>query len=443
MNPADIESHLKSILLQWMIIIATAWFFGRLGKRVGQSLTVGEILAGVLLGPSALGLIWPKEWPPLFPADTRDSLQLLGKIGLILLLFQVGMEFDFGHFRTRSRTVIAVSLAGILTPAAGGLCLGRWLHERFAPQTDFPGFQLCVCIALSITALPVLGRILLEMRLERTALGAMAISAAAIDDVVGWIGLAAISFLAAARFRWTPMLLQAAGVLIFFLTLLYVVGPVLKWFWKKSIARIEPADASRMPSTFLAVLLICLYGCCLVTNQLGVFSFFGAFLLGVALHKQADLVKAWRDQLSNFVIVALVPVYFTTTGLRTEAGSLNSTAAWQGCGLVLLAGAAGKLFGCWAAARASGQTQRESISIAALMNTRALMGLVAINMGYELGLLPKELFTMFVIMSLVTTAMTGPILKWSLPAELRPLVPEFAGAGARRTRSSQEEVKSR
>jgi Kef-type K+ transport system membrane component KefB len=443
MNPTDVESHLKSVLLQWMIIIAVAWFFGRLGRRLGQPLAVGEILAGVLLGPSALGLIWPKDWPPLFPADTRDALQLLGKIGLILFLFQVGMEFDFRHFRARSRTVISVSLAGILAPAAGGLCIGRWLHERFAPQTDFPGFQLCVCIALSITALPVLGRILLEMRLERTALGAMVISAAAVDDVVGWIGLAAVTFLAAARFRWTPMLVQAVGVLLFFLALLYVVGPALKWFWKKSIARVEPADASGMPSTFLAALLICLFGCCLATNQLGVFSFFGAFLLGVALHEQADLVKAWRDQLSNFVMVALVPVYFTTTGLRAEVGSLNSAAAWLGCGLVLFAGAAGKLFGCWAAARASGQTQRESISIAALMNTRALMGLVAINMGYELGLLPKELFTMFVIMSLVTTAMTGPLLKWSLPEELRPLVPGFSLSRTRSARRSQKEVQPR
>jgi Kef-type K+ transport system membrane component KefB len=184
--------------------------------------------------------------------------------------------------------------------------------------------------------------------------------------------------------------------------------------------------------------LISLFGCCLITNRLGVFSIFGGFLLGVSLHQQGDLVKAWRDQLSNFTMVALVPIFFTNTGLRTEIGSLNTTVAWLGCAVVLLVGAAGKLFGCWAAARLGGQPNRDAFSIAVLMNTRALMGLIAINVGYELGLLPKDLFTMFVIMSLVTTAMTGPLLKWSLPLELRSLVPDYAAESVRRTARGKE-----
>jgi len=433
-NPEAIENHLKFVLLQWMIIIAVAWFFGRLGRRFGQPLAVGEIFAGILLGPSALGLIWPKDWPPLFPADTQQSLQLLGKLGIILLLFQVGMEFDFGHFRTKSKTVISVSLAGILAPVVGGLCVGRWLHEHFAAQTNFLGFQLFVCIALSITALPILGRILLEMKLERTALGALAVSAAAVDDVIGWIGLAVVTALATSKFRWMPMVGQAVGVLAFFLALMYGVGPALKWFWKKTTAQREPGSACKMPPSFLAVLLICLFGCCLVTHRLGVFLLFGAFMLGVSLHQQVDLVAAWREQFSNFVLVALVPIFFTNTGLRTELGSLNSWMTWAGCGVVLAVGAAGKLLGCWGAARATGQSARAAWSLGALMNARALMGLVAINVGYELGLLPKELFTMFVIMSLVTTAMTGPLLRLTLPPELRPLVPDFVLADARRAR---------
>jgi Kef-type K+ transport system membrane component KefB len=192
-----------------------------------------------------------------------------------------------------------------------------------------------------------------------------------------------------------------------------------------------------MPSSFLAVLLIGLFGCCLVTNRLGIFAIFGAFLLGVSLHQQTDLVKAWRDQLSNFAMVALVPIFFTNTGLRTEIGSLNTSAAWLGCGAVLLVGAAGKLLGCWGAARIGGLPNRDAFSIAALMNTRGLMGLVAINVGYDLGLLPKALFTMFVIMSLATTAMTGPLLKLSLPLELRPLVPDYAAEDLRRTKREE------
>jgi Kef-type K+ transport system membrane component KefB len=434
MNPTAIENHLRVVLMDWAIIIIVAWFFGRLGKRLGQPLAVGEILAGLLLGPSALGLIWPRNWPVIFPTEGQQSLQLLGKLGIILLLFQVGMEFDFGHFRHRSRTVMAVSLMGIIAPVLGGLAIGHWLHDRFAPNVDFLGFQLFVCIALSITALPILGRILLEMKLERTAFGAMAVSAAAIDDVIGWVGLAAVTALATSKFQWLPMLGQVFGVALFFVVLMKVIGPALRWFWKRSAASAERADASRMPSSFLAVLLVCLFGCCLITNRLGVFSIFGGFLLGVALHQQSDLVKAWRDQLSNFTLVALVPIFFTNTGLRTEIGSLNSSVAWIGCAVVLVVGAAGKLLGCWAAARLGGQPNRDAISIAVLMNTRALMGLIAINVGYDLGLLPKDLFTMFVIMSLVTTAMTGPLLKWSLPLELRALVPDYAADAARRAR---------
>jgi Kef-type K+ transport system membrane component KefB len=439
MNPTAIENHLRFVLMDWAIIIAVAWFFGRVGKRLGQPLAVGEIVAGLLLGPSALGLIWPKSWPVLFPAEAQQSLQLLGKLGIILLLFQVGMEFDFGHFRNQSRTVIGVSLMGIIAPVLGGLAVGRWLHDRFASNTDLLGFQLFVCIALSITALPILGRILLEMKLERTAFGAMAVSAAAIDDVIGWIGLAAVTALATSKFRWMPMFGQLLGVLVFFLFLVKAAGPALRWFWKKSLANAERSDASKMPSSFLAILLISLFGCCLITNRLGVFSIFGGFLLGVALHQQSDLVKAWRDQLSNFVLVALVPIFFTNTGLRTEIGSLNSSAAWLGCAMVLVVGAAGKLLGCWSAARLGGQSNRDAMSIAVLMNTRALMGLIAINVGYDLGLLPKDLFTMFVIMSLVTTAMTGPLLKWTLPLELRSLVPDYAADEARRSRRARRD----
>ena len=173
MNPVAIEGHLVLVLIQWMIIIAAAWAFGRLGKHLGQPLASGEIAAGILLGPSALGLVWPASWPVLFPPETQTSLQLLGKLGLIFLLFQVGMEFDYSHLRARSKTITAVSIFGMAGPFLCGLIIGPWLHENFAPNTPRLGFQLFLCVSLSISALPIMGRILLEMNLERTALGAM------------------------------------------------------------------------------------------------------------------------------------------------------------------------------------------------------------------------------------------------------------------------------
>ncbi|MCW5555850.1 MAG: cation:proton antiporter [Verrucomicrobiae bacterium] len=417
MNPTAIEDHAKLVLLQWMIIIAAAWVFGRLGKKLGQPLAVGEILAGILLGPSALGAIWPADWPVLFPTETQQSLQLLGKLGLILLLFQVGMEFDYGHLRSRSRTVTAVSVTGILVPFLCGLAIGPWLHRNFAPALPQFGFQLFLCIALSISALPIMGRILLEMKLERTAIGAMGVSAAAIDDVTGWILLALATALVSSGFDGWKLLGQVVGVIAFFLVLQKVVGPWLRRVWVQSQQRTQHAG---MSASYLTLLLLVLFGCCLISNRLGVFAIFGAFLLGVSLHQQLDLVKAWRDRFSEFVIVAMVPIFFTNTGLNTEIGSLQTGFAWLGCALVLAAAVAGKLGGCFLGARLTGQSNREAGCIAALMNTRALMALVAINIGLDLKLLNRELFTMLVIMALLTTAMTEPLLRWWLPKDLRP-----------------------
>src|SRR5271154_6038882 len=235
MNPVAIEGHLKLVLIQWIVIIAAAWAFGRLGKKFGQPLAVGEIAAGIILGPSVLGLIWPTDWPVLFPKETQTSLQLLGKLGLVFLLFQVGMEFDYSHLRSRSKTVTVVSILGIVAPFLCGLAIAPWLHEKFAPETPRFGFELFLCIALSISALPIMGRILLEMKLERTAIGAMGISAAAIDDVVGWILLGVATALVTTNFNIWHLLLQLAEISAFFLLLQKILGPALRKLWRKSI----------------------------------------------------------------------------------------------------------------------------------------------------------------------------------------------------------------
>ena len=421
MNPVAIEGHLTLVLIQWMIIIAAAWAFGRLGKKFGQPLAVGEIAAGILLGPSALGLIWPHDWPVLFPKETQQSLQLLGKLGLVFLLFQVGMEFDYSHLRTRSRTITAVSLLGIIAPFLCGLAIAPWLHEKFAPDTPRLGFELFLCIALSISALPVMGRILLEMKLERTAIGAMGISAAAIDDVIGWVLLGIATALVTASFNVGHLLLQLVEISVFYLALQCFVGPWLRKWWRDNV---PDAQEKGMPNSFLAVLLIGLFASSLITHWLGIFVIFGAFLFGTCLHQEATLVKAWRDRFSGVVLVAFVPIFFTNTGLNTKIGSLATPEAWLACALVLAAAVAGKLGGCYLGARFTGQPPREAGCLAALMSTRGLMALIAINIGQDLGLLTPALFTMLVIMALLTTAMCGPLLRWWLPPDFRKLVPD-------------------
>ena len=265
-----------------------------------------------------------------------------------------------------------------------------------------------------------MGRILLEMNLERTALGAMAISTAAIDDVIGWIFLGIATVLATSQFNAGNLLLQIAIIAGFFLLLQKVIGPALIALWRRQ----SRAGEKGMPNFFLAVLLIGLFASCLVTHYLGIFVIFGAFLFGTCLHGEPKIVKAWRDRFAGVVLVAFVPIFFTNTGLNTKIGELTTPVQWFACALILAAAVAGKLGGCFLGARLSGQPTRAAASIAALMNTRALMGLIAINVGLELKLLTPELFTMLVIMALATTAMCGPLLRWWLPPELKALVPE-------------------
>jgi Kef-type K+ transport system membrane component KefB len=340
---------------------------------------------------------------------------------LIFLLFQVGMEFDYSHLRSKSKTVTSVSVFGMVMPFACGLAIGPWLHKTFAPETPFFGFQLFLCVALSISALPIMGRILLEMNLERTALGAMTVSTAAIDDVIGWVLLGVATVLATNQFNAWHLLLQILLIAGFFMLLQKVIGPALRTLWKKNF---HDAHEKGMPNSFLALLLVALFASCLVTHYLGIFVIFGAFLFGTCLHQEPAIVKAWRDRFSGVVLVAFVPVFFTNTGLNTRIGGLETPAAWFACALILVAAVAGKLGGCYLGARLTGQPPREAGSIAALMNTRALMGLIAINVGLELKLLTPELFTMLVIMALATTAMCGPLLRWWLPKELKALVPK-------------------
>lgn len=408
MNPAGIEVLLSIVFVQWLLIVLAARLGGALAVRVGQPPAVGEICAGIALGPSVLGLLWPEGFALLFPKEGADLLKFLGKLGLIFFLFHVGLNFDTTHIKGRSRSVLAVAAMGIALPFLLGLGISPWLHANFAPEANRAGLAAFVAIAMSISALPIMGRILMELGLEKSLVGMTALSAAAIDDLIGWIGLAAIAALVGAGMVGFKPLLQVAGLGVLALLLFKVVRPL----HARVLARHRALSPGHL--LFLAPML---FLSCLATYHLGVFAIFGAFALGIALHGQGELEQRWDERYADPVRLLLVPVFFTYTGLNTRIGEFDSGLAWAACGAVIVLSVLGKFGGCYLAGRLSGLAHREAGAVGALMNTRALMGLIAVSVGLELGVLNGQLYTMFVLMCLVTTAMCAPLLRAFLGGE--------------------------
>ncbi len=406
MNFSNVEGLLAMTLLQWAVIIIAARLGGWLAIRLGQPPAVGEIAAGLALGPSLLGWLAPSTFAALF-GESSELLKFLGKFGLVLFLFHVGLNFHVDHFRQRSRAVMAVAAAGVVAPFVLGLAIAPWLHANFAPETSLAGLAPFVGIAMSISALPIMARILMELGLERSVPGVTALSAAAIEDLVGWIGLAAIAAFVVARLDGWMTVGQVLGLLAFVLTLWKAVRPLHGWL-------IENYEVFSAPHWLF--LIVALFLSCLCTWYLGVFAIFGAFAFGIAISGQGDLEARWEERYAMPVKLFLVPVFFTYTGLRTEIGGLDGL-AWLGCGIVLALSVLGKFGGCYLAARGAGLGYRDAGAVGSLMNTRGLMGLIAVNIGLELGVLTGELFTMFVLMCFLTTVMCSPLLRFFLGSE--------------------------
>jgi Kef-type K+ transport system membrane component KefB len=338
------------------------------------------------------------------PAD--DALVALGQIGLVFLTFLMGIEFEFGHLRRTGRAASAVALGGIALPFALGLALSPILHPRVAPDVDATGMALFMATALSITAIPILGRIMMQFGLQRSRFGVLTITAAAIDDALGWMLLAAVSAIVKGGFDALAIVRMLLLTVLFGGFVVLGMRPTLIRLVSHGIARRGGLDLATFSVLVLSILL-----CALITEWIGIFAVFGPFVLGAALWDQKPLREAMQATLQPFVAVVLLPVFFTYTGLRTDVGLLGSWAEWGLCGLVLLAAVAGKVIGAGVAARACGMSPRESACVAVMMNTRALMGLVAINVGRDLGVISDALFCMLVLMAIVTTFMATPILR--------------------------------
>jgi Kef-type K+ transport system membrane component KefB len=402
------EMLLYFVLLQLIVIVLAGRIGSVLALKFNQNAAVGEIIVGILLGPSLMGWLAPETFQYVFKSVSAEPLTVLSQVGLLLLMFQIGLEFDFGHLteKRNRKAVIWVSLVGVVAPFLLGLGFGYASWGMLSPKGDQTSYALFIGTAFSITALPILGRILIDLEMTRHPLGVIAISAAAVSDVAGWLLLALVTTLTMSQFDATSFAMKVFLVGIFFIVSWFFVRPLLK-----RIVNHYGVKNDVIHPTLLGVLLVIIFLGGITTYQLGIFAIFGGFMMGVVLHDETALVRAWKDRIGSFVTVFFLPIFFTYTGLRTNIGGLNSADLWLWCtGLITLA-FAGKYFGGYLASRFAGLAHTESKIVGILMNTRALMELIVINVGYDLGVISQNVFTMLVLMAVLSTVITTPLVR--------------------------------
>ncbi|MCW3117553.1 MAG: hypothetical protein JWM28_1635 [Chitinophagaceae bacterium] len=415
---SNLVHPLPTLLLQIIIIVVIVRLFGFLFNKIGQPSVIGEIVAGVVLGPSLLGAFFPGISNFIFPASSFANLQFLSQIGLMLFMFVIGMELDIDVIRKQAREAVIISHASIIIPYTLGMTLALFMYKQFAPPAiSFSSFALFMGIAMSITAFPVLARIIQERGLTRTKLGVMAITCAAADDVTAWCILAAL--IAIVKAGSSVSTLFTLGLVVSYLLLmLFIIRPLLKKLGTIYNKR-GTVSKSMMAIVFMA-LLVSAYA----TEIIGIHALFGAFMAGVIMPPGLKFRNIVMEKIEDVSLVLLLPLFFVFTGLRTHIGLLNQGHLWITCGWIILVAVAGKFGGSALAAKVVGQNWKDSLSIGALMNTRGLMELIVLNIGYDLGILSPEVFTMMVIMALVTTFMTSPalnLINWLMPDKTRKL----------------------
>lgn len=400
----NLHHPLSILLIQIIAVLLMVRLFGFLFKHIGQPGVIGEIVAGIVLGPSVLGYFFPDVFQALFPPESLTNLELLSQVGLVLFMFVIGMELDFSVLKNKINETLVISHAGILVPFFLGIVASYWIYEEYAAaQTAFLPFALFIGISMSITAFPVLARIIQERNMTKTSLGTLAIASAANDDVTAWCLLAVV--IAIAKAGTFASALYAIGLTALYIIIMFmVVRPFLK-----KVGEVY-ANQEVINKTFVALILLILIISSTLTEIIGIHALFGAFMAGVVMPPSIGFRKVMMEKVEDIALVFFLPLFFAFTGLRTEIGLINSPALWGVCLLLITVAVAGKLGGCAVAARLVGESWKDSFTIGTLMNTRGLMELVALNIGYEMGVLPPSIFVILVIMALVTTFMTTPLL---------------------------------
>jgi Kef-type K+ transport system membrane component KefB len=400
--------HIKSsfglLLLQILIILATCRVVGSLFKKIGQPTVIGEILAGIILGPSLLGSLLPDVYAFVFPEESFSNIQILSQIGLIFFMFTIGMELDIKEARKRWQDTVLISHAGTIVPFALGMIVAFFIYTKYASmQTPFFSFALFIGIALSITAFPVLARIIQERGFTRTHLGTISLASAANGDITAWCLLAAIMAYAQAGTMQSALYTVLFSAL-YAVLMLFVVRPVLKIVGNLYHNK-EVVDKS-----LVAVMFFILLSSAYITEILGLHALFGAFVAGMIMPKNEKFRRIMSDKVEDVSLALLLPLFFVYTGLRTEIRLIDGAEMWLLCGLFILVAIIGKFGSTFLVARFSGETWKDSLYLGALMNTRGLMELVVLSIGLEMNILPQSIFVMLVLMTLVTTFLTTPLI---------------------------------
>ena len=400
---------LSRLILQIVVIVILARLFGVGARYLGQPAVIGEIAAGIALGPSLLGAWFPQVTAQLFPASSLGVLQLLSHIGVILFMFVVGLDLDVKAVRTKAHAAVAVSHVSILLPFLLGVLIAFPLYRDHAPAgVTFQAFALFMGIAMSITAFPVLARILDDRALTKTTIGSTALTCAAVDDVTAWTLLAFVVAVVTAGGAWLILGTTLGLAILFALVMIVLVRPLLGVALAPRVGR-EDFTKERLALVVGVMLLAAL-----TTEVIGVHALFGAFFAGAVMPADEDFRRGLRERLESVSAVFLLPLFFAFTGLRTEIGLMNDGWAWLMCLAIIALATFGKFAGSTLTARLMGLDWNSSFILGALMDTRGLMELIALNVGYDLGVITPEMFTVLVLMALVTTALTGPVVDYAV-----------------------------
>jgi Kef-type K+ transport system membrane component KefB len=419
-EPAAHSNVLLNVLLTLTAVIALGCLFSKLLRSLGQPPVIGEVLAGIVLGPSVLGRLWPDATAILMPASAAPHVGVIGQLGVILYMFLIGLEFDTALVRARAKATVMIAHVSMVVPFVLGAAVALPLYPRLSSSdVPFTSFALFLGVAMSITAFPVLARILSDRNMQATPLGALALAAAALGDATAWGVLAFVVGIVQAQVAGAFQLIGLT--LAFGAVMLVIVRP-----WATRWANNAEPTRGALALVFIGVLLSAF-----TTEAIGIHALFGAFLFGAILPHDSRLAREINSRLERPVTMLLLPAFFAFTGMRTEIGLVSGWEEWLLCGLIIGVATVGKFGGAFFAARACGLPWRDAGALGVLMNTRGLMELIVLNIGLELKVIGPTLYAMMVLMALATTIATTPILQW-MRAITEPdpvMAPEASGPG--------------